>query len=57
MPTTSWAWRKLGREGQKVRGGRYEVIEGASHWISLDTPDRLNALLLDWLQGAAQLDD
>jgi pimeloyl-ACP methyl ester carboxylesterase len=31
---------------------RYEVIEGASHWIPLDAPDRLNALLLDWLQGA-----
>jgi pimeloyl-ACP methyl ester carboxylesterase len=28
---------------------RYEVIEGASHWIPLDTPDWLNALLLDWL--------
>ena len=35
---------------------RYEVIEGASHWIPLDTPDRL-AFPLDWLQGAAQLDD
>jgi pimeloyl-ACP methyl ester carboxylesterase len=30
---------------------RYEVIEGASHWIPLDAPDRLNALLLDWLHG------
>ena len=36
---------------------RSEVIEGASHWIPLDTPDWLNSLLLDWLQGAAQLDD
>jgi pimeloyl-ACP methyl ester carboxylesterase len=35
---------------------RYEVIEGANHWIPLDTPDRLNALLLDWLQDAGQLD-
>jgi pimeloyl-ACP methyl ester carboxylesterase len=32
---------------------RYEVIDGASHWIPLDAPDRLNALLLDWLQGAS----
>jgi pimeloyl-ACP methyl ester carboxylesterase len=32
---------------------RYEVIEGASHWIPLDAPDRLNALLLDWLRGPA----
>jgi pimeloyl-ACP methyl ester carboxylesterase len=30
---------------------RYEVIDGASHWIPLDAPDRLNALLLDWLHG------
>jgi pimeloyl-ACP methyl ester carboxylesterase len=36
---------------------RYEVIEGASHWIPLDAPDRLNALLLEWLRGAAQFDD
>lgn len=28
---------------------RHEVIEGASHWIPVDAPDRLNALLLDWL--------
>jgi pimeloyl-ACP methyl ester carboxylesterase len=28
---------------------RYERIEGASHWIPLDAPDRLNALLLEWL--------
>ena len=33
---------------------QYEVIVGASHWIPLDAPDRLNALLLDWLQVAAQ---
>jgi pimeloyl-ACP methyl ester carboxylesterase len=36
---------------------RYEVVEGASHWVPLDTPDELNALLLDWLQVATQLDD
>jgi len=29
---------------------RYEVIEGANHWIPLHVPDWLNALLLDWLQ-------
>jgi len=28
---------------------RYEQIEGASHWIPLDTPDRLNRLLVEWL--------
>ena len=26
----------------------YEKIEGSSHWIPLDAPDRLNALLLDY---------
>ncbi|MDP8970452.1 MAG: alpha/beta hydrolase [Actinomycetota bacterium] len=29
---------------------RYERIEGASHWIPLDAPDRLNELLLEWLE-------
>ena len=29
---------------------RYEQIAGASHWIPLDAPDRLNELLLDWLR-------
>ena len=28
---------------------RYERIEGASHWIPLDAPDRLNELLIDFL--------
>jgi len=28
---------------------RYERIEGASHWMQLDAPDRVNALLLDFL--------
>ena len=28
---------------------RYERIDGASHWIPLDAPDRLNQLLLDFL--------
>jgi pimeloyl-ACP methyl ester carboxylesterase len=28
---------------------RYERIEGASHWMMLDRPQELNALLLDWL--------
>jgi pimeloyl-ACP methyl ester carboxylesterase len=29
---------------------RYEEIPGASHWVPLDTPGRLNELLLDWLR-------
>lgn len=28
---------------------RYERIENATHWIPVDTPDRLNRLLLEWL--------
>lgn len=28
---------------------RYERIDGASHWIPVDAPDRLNELLLDFL--------
>ena len=28
---------------------RYERIEGASHWMQVDEPDRLNELLLDFL--------
>jgi pimeloyl-ACP methyl ester carboxylesterase len=30
-------------------GWRYERVEGAGHWIPLDAPERLNALLLDFL--------
>lgn len=29
---------------------RYERIEGSSHWIPLDAPDRLNRLLIDFLR-------
>jgi pimeloyl-ACP methyl ester carboxylesterase len=29
---------------------RYEEISGASHWVPLDAPDRLNELLLEWLR-------
>jgi pimeloyl-ACP methyl ester carboxylesterase len=28
---------------------RYERVEGAGHWVALDQPDALNALLLDFL--------
>lgn len=28
---------------------RYERVEDASHWLQLDKPDEINALLLDWL--------
>jgi pimeloyl-ACP methyl ester carboxylesterase len=29
---------------------RYERIDGANHWLQLDAPDRVNALLLDYLR-------
>ena len=31
-------------------GWRYERIDGVGHWIPLEAPDRLNALLLDYLR-------
>ena len=38
--------------GEWVAGSwRYERIEDAGHWIPLDQPDRLNALLLEFLAG------
>lgn len=30
---------------------RFEVIENTSHWLQLEAPDRINALLLDYLEG------
>ena len=36
--------------GEHVTGPwRYERIEGASHWLQLDQPERLNRLLIDFL--------
>ena len=29
---------------------KYAEVKGATHWIPLDAPDELNALLLDWLR-------
>ena len=28
---------------------RYERVEGAGHWLQLDAPDQVDALLLDFL--------
>jgi pimeloyl-ACP methyl ester carboxylesterase len=30
--------------------GRLEIVEGASHWLHLDQPQRVNARLIRWLQ-------
>jgi pimeloyl-ACP methyl ester carboxylesterase len=41
---------RMKMSGRFVKGSwRYEQIEGASHWIPLDAPDRLNELLIEWL--------
>jgi pimeloyl-ACP methyl ester carboxylesterase len=41
---------RMKSSGEFVQGPwRYEEIPGASHWVPLDVPDRLNDLLLDWL--------
>jgi len=38
------------RSGEHVNGPwRYERIEGASHWLQLDAPERVNELLLGFL--------
>jgi pimeloyl-ACP methyl ester carboxylesterase len=38
------------RSGEHVTGSwRYERIEGAGHWMQLDAPERVNALLIDFL--------
>ncbi len=38
------------KSASKVTGPwRYERLEGAGHFIPLEEPDRLNALLLDFL--------
>jgi pimeloyl-ACP methyl ester carboxylesterase len=41
---------RMKMSGTFVKGPwRYEEIDGASHWIPLDAPDRLNQLLIEWL--------
>jgi pimeloyl-ACP methyl ester carboxylesterase len=42
---------RMVNSGSLVHGPwRYEEIPGASHWVPLDAPARLNELLLDWLR-------
>lgn len=37
--------------GEHVKAAwRYERIDGASHWLPLDAPERVNELLVDWLR-------
>ncbi len=45
----------LKRSASYVAGApyRYEKIESAGHWVPLDAPEKLNALLLDFLKHPA----
>ena len=38
---------------RKIPGARYEVIAGAGHGVNLDQPERVNALLQDFLSAQA----
>ena len=41
----------MSESGRYIAGGwRYERIEGAGHWMQLEQPERVNALLLDFLK-------
>ena len=49
---------RMVNSGSLVSGPwRYEEIPGASHWVPLDAPDRLNELLLGWLRLRGLLAD
>ena len=46
---------QMARSKERVRGPwRYERFERSGHWIPLDAPDRLNALLLEFLPGGGR---
>ena len=40
-----------GSEQYVIGEWRYERIEGASHWMQLDAPERVNELLLEWFRA------
>lgn len=45
---------QMERSGEHVSGPwRYERIDDASHWMSVDAPDRVSELLVDFLAGDA----
>jgi pimeloyl-ACP methyl ester carboxylesterase len=46
--------RQMRDSANCVQGGfRYERIDGADHWMQLTAPDRVNALLLDFLASGS----
>lgn len=45
--------RQMKESADAVSGGfRYERIEGPGHWVQLEAPDRVNALLVDFLHAS-----
>jgi pimeloyl-ACP methyl ester carboxylesterase len=43
--------RPMVESAEHVTGGwRYERVDGASHWMQLDAPERINELLLEFLR-------
>jgi len=55
-----WSTRDHFLDGARMRASeafvqgkwRYQQLEDVSHWIPLEAPDRLNELLLEWLNGS-----
>ena len=57
MSTGDFALAEAGMTGSAryVAGPwRYERVEDAGHWLQLDAPDKVNDLLLDFLDHAAE---
>ncbi len=49
-----YLWESQMTESEKwmVASWRYAAIEGGSHWVMLDHPQRVNELLLEWMVSA-----
>ena len=46
--------RQMASSGRHVTGGwRYERLDGPGHWMQLEAPDALNALLIDFLPAGS----
>eukprot|EP00884_Botryococcus_braunii_P020820 jgi/Botrbrau1/7421/Bobra.0112s0020.1 len=47
---------QMKNSGRFVKEGlwRYERVDGAGHWVTIDAPDRINALLLGFLGAPVQ---
>jgi pimeloyl-ACP methyl ester carboxylesterase len=48
---TALTERQMVNSAQFCKAGwRYERIDGVGHWVPLEAPERLNALLIDYLR-------